>query len=51
MQSALGWKPSLGYDLANRYWADRPSTDENWQLQENRNLKGIEQSGKETAGT
>lgn len=50
MQSALGWKPSFCYNLANCYGARRPSIDENLQLQEKRNLKGIEQFSEETAG-
>lgn len=50
MQSALGWKPSFCYNLANCYGARRPSIDENLQLQEKRNLKGIEQFSEETDG-
>lgn len=50
MLSVLGWKPSLCYNLADRYWAKRQSIDENLQLQGNRSLKGIEQSSKKTAG-
>lgn len=50
MQSALGWKPSFCYNLANCYGARGPSIDENLQPQEKRNLKEIEQFSEETAG-